>query len=88
MKQYYDSTLTEQPSIEVGDLVKLNVKNIRTKRLSKKLRPKLYGPFIVLEKKGHRAYTLQISPQWKIHPAFHICLLEPYQSTNRQNYQQ
>jgi len=88
MTKYYDSTLTEQPCIEVGDLVKLNVKNIPTKRLSKKLRPKLDGSLIVLEKKGNRAYTLEISPQWKIYPVFHICLLEPYRSTNRQNYEQ
>jgi len=58
MKEYYDRKATEQPSIEVGNWVMLNAKNIRTKRPSKKLSPKLYGPFIVLEKKGSRAYKL------------------------------
>jgi len=31
MKKYYDQNATEQPSFEVGDLVMLNTKNIRTK---------------------------------------------------------
>jgi len=55
MKKYYDRTATEQHSIEVGDLVMLNAKNLSTKRPSKKLSPKPYGPFKVLEKKGSRA---------------------------------
>jgi len=77
MKKYYDCKATEQPSIEVGNLVILNSKNIRTKQPSKKLRPKLYGPFKILEKKGSQAYKLDISPGWKIHPVFHVSLLEP-----------
>jgi len=88
MKQYYDSKATEQPSIEVGNLVMLNAKNIRTKRRSKKLSPKLYGPFKVLEKKGSRAYKLEISLPWKIHPVSHVSLLEPYRASNRLNREQ
>jgi len=88
MKKYYDRKATEQPSIEVGDLVMLNAKNIPTKRPSKKLSPKLYGPFQVLEKKGIRAYKLEISPWWKIHPVFHVSLLEPYRASSRPNREQ
>ena len=55
MKKYYHRKGTEQPSIEVGELVMLNAKKIRTKRRSKKPTPKLYGPFKVLEIKGSRA---------------------------------
>jgi len=80
MKKYYDQKATEQPSIEVSDLVMLNTKNIRTKRPSQKLGPKLYGPFKVLEKQGSRAHKLEISPRWKIHPVFHVSLLEPYRA--------
>jgi len=78
MKKYYDQKATAQPNIEVGDLVMLNAKNIRTKRPSKKLSPKLYGSFKILERKGSRAYKVEISPRWKIHPVFHVSLLEPY----------
>jgi len=63
MKRYYDRKATEQPSIEVGDLVMLNAKNIPTKGPSKKLSPKLYGPLKVLERRGSRAYKLEISPR-------------------------
>jgi len=68
MKKYYDQKATTQLNIEVGDLVMLNAKNIRTKRPSKKLSSKLYGPFKVLEKKGGRSYRLEISPTWKVRP--------------------
>jgi len=88
MNKYYDRKAREQPNIEVGDLVMLNAKNIRTKRPSKKLSPKLYGPFKVLEKKGSGAYKLEISPGWKIHRVFHVSLLEPYRASNRPNREQ
>ena len=88
MKKYYDRKATAQPNIEVGDLVMLNAKNIRTKRASKKLSPKLYGLFKVLEKKGIRAYKLEILPRWKMHPVFHVSLLEPYRASNRPTCEQ
>jgi len=88
MKKYYDRKATEQPGIEVGDLVMLNGKNIRTKRPSKKLSPKLYGSFKVLAKKGSRAYKLEISPRWKIHPVFHVSQLEPNRASNRPSSEQ
>ena len=88
MKKYYDQRATPQPDIDVGDLVMLNAKNIRTKRLTKKLSPRLYGPFKVLEKRGNRAFKLDISPRWKIHPVFHVLLLEPYKVSDRPNREQ
>ena len=50
LKKYYDQRATPQPDIDIGDLVMLNAKNIRTKRPTTKLSPRLYGPFKVLEK--------------------------------------
>ena len=81
-KKYYDRKTTKQPRIEFTDLVMLNEKNIHIKRPSKKLSPKLYGLFKVLQKNGSWACTLEISPQWKIHPVFHVLLLEPYRTWN------
>jgi len=85
MKKYIDLQATEQPSIEVREFAMLNAKYIRTKRPSQKPSPKLYGPFKGLEKKGSRAYKLEISPRWKIHPVFHVSLWEPYRALNRPN---
>ena len=66
----------------------LNAKNIRTKRPTKKLSPKLCGPGKVMEKKGNPAFKLEISPRWKINPIFHVSLLEPYRHSNRPGREQ
>ena len=70
----------EHPSYEIGDLVMLNAKNIRTKRPTKKLAPKIYGPFRILEKIGFRSFRLELQTRWRIHNVFHVSLLEPYQA--------
>ena len=41
MKEYYDQRATPQPDIDVGNLVMLNAKIIRTKQPTKKLTPRL-----------------------------------------------
>ena len=61
MGRYYDRKAKQQPDFKVGDLVMLNAKNMRKKRPSKKLAPKLYGPFKILEQSGEHAYKLEIS---------------------------
>jgi len=83
MRRYYDKKVKQQPDIKIGDLVMLNGKNICTKRPSKKLAPKLYGPFKVLEQRGKLAYKIEISDRWDIHPVFHVSLLEPYRTSIR-----
>jgi len=88
MKKYYDCKALEQPDLKVGDQVMLNAKNIRTKRPSKKLSLKLYGPFKIFEKRGNRAFKLEISLPWKIHPVFHVSLLEPYRTSVRDERKQ
>jgi hypothetical protein len=53
--------------------------DIKTKRASKKLDAKLYRPFRsqCIGRNG-RSATLELPPRWRIHPTFHISLLEPY----------
>jgi len=49
----------------------------------------MHGPFRVLEvKKEEQAFKLEISSRWKIHPIFHISLLEPYQASVREGREQ
>ena len=88
MKKYYDQGATPQPDIDIGDLVILKAKNILTKCPTMKLSPRLYSPFKVLEKGGNRGFQLDISPQWKIYPVFHVSLLEPYKVSDRPNREQ
>ena len=82
MRKYYNRKAKQQLDIAVRHLVMLNAKIIRTKRPTKKLSPKLYGPFKVMEKQGNQTFKLEISPRWKIYPIFHISLLEPYCHSN------
>jgi len=88
MKKYYDWRATRQPDIEIGDLVMLNTKNIKSKRPTRTFTPRLYGPFRVLEKKGNTAFKLDIPGRWKIHHVFQVSLLEPYMVSDRPNREQ
>jgi len=88
IKKYYNRKATPEPDIVTGDLVMLNAKNIQSKRPTRKFTPRLYGPFKVLEKKGNRAFKLDIPARWKIHPVFHVSLLEPYKVSDRPNREQ
>jgi len=88
MKKYYERKATEQHSIKYGDFVMFDAKNIRTKRLSKKVSQNLYGTFKILEKKATGAYKLEILAGWKIHPVCDVSLLEPYPTSNRPNREQ
>jgi hypothetical protein len=60
----------------VGDRVWLAGKNIRTVRPSKKLDHKYHGPFLITEAVGKQAYRLALPPSLRIHPVFHVSLLE------------
>jgi hypothetical protein len=64
----------------VGDRVLLSIKkNLRSFRLNKKLDFLYEESFKVIEKIGKQAYRLRLPADWRrIHPVFHMSLLEPY----------
>jgi hypothetical protein len=68
-----------QPNFQIGDKVWLNSKNIHTTRPAKKLDYKKLGPFKILEKVNNHSYRLDLPQNYKIHPVFHVSLLERYQ---------
>jgi hypothetical protein len=72
-----NKTRHPDPVLRPGDRVWLRRKHIRTTRPSNKLDHKLLGPYAILEKIGSRAYKLDLPPSVKLHPVFHISLLEP-----------
>ena len=63
----------------VRDKVMLSAKNIKQARPSRKLSDKYLGPFDILEPVRTQAYHLRLPEHWKIHPVFHVSLLEPHQ---------
>jgi hypothetical protein len=78
-KKYYDRKRKEM-AFEVGDQVLLRTTNIKSQRPSKKLDRKKVGPFTVKRVINRNAYELDLPTHMKIHPVFHIELLEPYRS--------
>ncbi|GAA5916771.1 hypothetical protein JCM5296_001318 [Sporobolomyces johnsonii] len=78
MKKQYNSKKQAAPSVDVGDLVWLNSKNIRTTRQSQKLDTRFLGPYPVEAKVGDTAYRLTLPDSVKIHPVFHVSLLYPH----------
>ena len=52
-------------------------RNIKSKKPSKKLDAVKLGPFKIRKKKGPVSYELELPKSMRIHPVFHISLLEP-----------
>jgi hypothetical protein len=77
MAQYYNQKRLKGPTFERGNKVYLLRRNIKTKRISDKLDHKKLGPFEVTRKISDSNYELRLPTTMKIHPIFHISLLEP-----------
>jgi hypothetical protein len=65
------------PQLKEGDKVYLLTKNLRTTRPSKGLDHVKVRPFLIRKKNGPVTYTLDLPKDAKIHPRFHVKLLEP-----------
>ena len=57
--------------------------NLKHSEKSRKLLPKWIGPFEVVQVVGPVAYKLKMNPGWRVHPVFHVSLLEPYREDGR-----
>jgi len=79
--RYTNPDRREPPVYQVGDLVMLNGRNIRTQRPSKKLDHKNHGPFQIEKIVSPLAVRLTLPRKWKIHNVFHVSLLEPYRTS-------
>jgi hypothetical protein len=57
----------------------LSSRNIRMRRVSKKLADKFLRPFPILKKLGQNVYQLKLLKTYgRIHSTFYVSLLEPY----------
>ena len=79
---YANKERLPEPDYKVGDQVFLNTKNLRLrikqKGRSAKFIARFIGPFpITKAKRETSTYTLELPPEYKIHPTFHAKLLKP-----------
>jgi len=84
MRRYTDPARKEPPAYQVGDLVMLNGRNIKTRHPSKKLDHKNHGPFQIEKIVSLLAVRLMLPRKWKIHNVFHVSLLESYRTSEHQ----
>jgi len=81
MRRYTDPERKEPPAYQVGDLVMLSGRHIKTRRPAKKLDHKNHGPFQIEKIVSPLAVRLTLPRKWKIHNVFHVSLLEPYRTS-------
>ncbi|CAI7798028.1 unnamed protein product [Closterium sp. NIES-53] len=70
-------------TIAVGNHVLLDTCNLNLGHLPSKLRPRFCGPFLVEEQVTPVTFRLRLPASWKIHNAFHVQLLKPYQDPSK-----
>jgi hypothetical protein len=74
---YINQKRKTAPQLKRGNKVYLHTKNLHTKRPSKGLNNIKVGPFLISKQNRPVTYTLELPPDTKIHPRFHVSLLEP-----------
>jgi hypothetical protein len=82
MSRHYNRSRIDR-SFRRGELVLLRTKHLRVDRPSKKLANPLAGPFKIDRPVGRVAYRLDLPATWKVHPVFHVSMLEEYHTTTR-----
>ena len=64
---------------EVGQKVLLNVKNFTfSEGLTPEFMSKFAGPFPIVKRVFKDVYKLELLPEIKVHPTFHVSLLKPF----------
>jgi hypothetical protein len=84
-KNVHDVRSCIEKVYKVGDKVLLSTKylNLKHSETNRKLLPKWIGPFEVVQVVGPVAYKLRMNPGWRVHPVFHVSLLELYRENGR-----
>ena len=81
IRRYTDPSRKLPPAYQIGDLVMLSGRNIKTRCPSTKLDHKNHGPFQIEKIVSLLAVRLTLPQKWKFHNVFHVSLLEPYRTS-------
>ena len=81
-KDNADKSRKAHPVINIRDKVWLLCRNLKTNRPCDKLDFRRLGPFSVVKQINDIAFRLELPPSMKIHPIFHVFLLEPYKTSS------
>ena len=81
-KAFIDESQKEHPLLQVGDKVWLLWCNIKTTWPYDKLDYQRIEPFPIHKQINQVAYQLMLPASMKVHPVFHVSLLEPYKESN------
>ena len=76
MKKYYNQKRLKELTFSKGNIVYLAIKNITTKRPSKKLDYKYLGPYKVTKRISENNYQLDLPPKVRIYLIFYIFLFK------------
>jgi chromodomain-containing protein/p58 integrase-like protein len=68
-------------SFQVNNQVWFDARNLKVKAPSKKLSPRHYGPFTILEQVSPVAYHISLPQSVKIYDVFHVDRLIPFTET-------
>ena len=68
----------KSPTFKEGDMVWLDVRNLKTTHQIRKFSPRREGLFKIEKILGPVTARLELPQRWKIHPVFHVSLLTPY----------
>jgi hypothetical protein len=74
-------------SFEIGDLVYLDAKNIKTTTaIGTKLQPRFLGPYKIVERPSPLNYKLDLPPRSRLHPVFHVSKLRRHVSRDPEQF--
>ncbi|XP_048053127.1 5-hydroxyisourate hydrolase isoform X1 [Megalobrama amblycephala] len=73
-----DLRRSQAPNFQQGEKVLLSTWDIRMRLPCRKPSPRFIGPFTITRQINPVTYHLQLPPEYKTHPVFHVSLLKPH----------
>ncbi|KAK3537728.1 hypothetical protein QTP70_017881 [Hemibagrus guttatus] len=73
-----DLRRSQAPEYQPGQKVWLSTRDIKLRLPCRKLSPRFIAPFTIVRQVNPVTYCIQLPPEYKIHPVFHVSLLKPH----------